>query len=223
MLGVSQLPTAQAFDEIQELAPPGAPLPYHRAVRSATAVLVAMVMAVACSGGSSESRPAATTGFPAPDVTAPRTVASRSVLEPDSVAGIPLGASKDQAAAVLGPATTTTSERDSAGSYQTLRWQLSGSRGLALSFRAGSRFSPGLTDWKTDIRGPATSAGIEVGSQMEAVVAAYGPLADFCCATKIASVERGGGRLVVMVLTSTGVTDRIVGGDPKAWIRTIEE
>lgn len=187
------------------------------------AVIVTMVAAVGCSGGGGRSGATATTGFPAPEVTASRTIASRAVIEPDSVAGIPLGATKDQAAAVLGPATTTTTERDSSGPYQTLRWQLSGSRGLALSFRAGSRFSPGLTDWRTDIRGPATAAGIEVGSELDKVVATYGPLADFCCATKVASVERGGGRLVVMVLKSTGVADRIVGGDPKAWMRTIEE
>jgi hypothetical protein len=55
------------------------------------------------------------------------------------------------------------------------------------------------------------------------VVAAYGPLADFCCASKVASIERGSGRLVVIVLNSTGMADRIVGGDPSAWMRTIEE
>ncbi len=185
--------------------------------------ILAMAVLVGCLGDSGERGVTATSGFPAPEVTASRTVASRSVLEPDSVAGIPLGATKDQAAAILGPATTTTSERDSAGTYQTLRWQLSGTHGLALSFRAGSRFSPGLTDWRTDIRGPATAAGIEVGSQAEKVIAAYGPLADFCCAAKIASVERGGGRLVVVVLNSNGLADRIVGGDPNAWMRTIEE
>ena len=184
--------------------------------------LVALLIFVAGCTGGGESAPVGI-GFPPPEVTAPPTMASRSVLEPDSVAGVPLGATRDQAAAVLGPATTTTSGRDSAGSYQTLHWQLSGNRGLALSFRAGSRFSPGLTDWRSEIRGPATAVGIEVGSTSDKVVAAYGPLADFCCASKVASIERGSGRLVVIVLNSTGMADRIVGGDPSAWMRTIEE
>lgn len=181
-----------------------------------------LLLAAGCSAGGGAAPPVAS-GFPAPEVTAPRTMASRSVLEPDSVAGIPLGATKDQAAAVLGPATTTSSRQDAGGSYQTLHWQLSGSRGLALSFRVGSSFSPGLTDWLSDIRGPATPAGIEVGSPMEKVIGAYGPLTDFCCASKAASIERGGGRLVVVVLNGTQVADRIVGGDPRAWMRTIEE
>lgn len=192
-------------------------------IRRRSGVLVAsLLFAAGCSGGG-EAAPPVTAGFPPPEVTAPRTMASRSVLEPDSVAGIPLGATRDQAAAVLGPATTTSSGQDSGGSYQTLHWQLSGNRGLALSFRAGSTFSPGLTDWRSNVRGPATAVGIEVGSPREKVTDAYGPLTDFCCASKVASIERGSGRLVVIVLNGTQMADRIVGGDPKVWMRTIEE
>lgn len=178
---------------------------------------------VGCSGGGGESPPAASAGFTPPEVTSPRTMASRSVIEPDSVAGIPLGATRDQAAAVLGPATTTSTGRDAAGSYQTLHWQLSGNKGLALSFRAGSKYSPGLTDWRSDIRGPATSTGVQVGDQADTVIAAYGPLADFCCASKAAAVEHGGGRMVVIVLNNTRIVERIVGGDPAAWMRTIAD
>ncbi len=87
--------------------------------RTAGVLAVMLMTFTAACSGSSEPKPAATTGFPPPEVTAARTIASRSILEPDSVAGIPLGATKDQAAAVLGPATTTTSARDSAGPYQT--------------------------------------------------------------------------------------------------------
>jgi hypothetical protein len=122
-----------------------------------------------------------------------------------------------------GTATTTPSRRGSAGTYQRLHWQLSGNRGLALSFRAGSRFSPGVTDWQSDIRGPATAAGVQVGDQADKVIAAYGPLADYGCATRVASIERGNGRLVVMVLNNTRIVHRIVGGDPNAWMRTIED
>lgn len=187
-----------------------------------TAAVLVMALAAGCSGGD-ESQPPSPAGFMPPVVTAPRTMASRSVVEPDSVAGIPLGATKDQAAAVLGNPTTTSTGRDSAGSYQTLHWQLSGNRGLALSFRAGSRFSPGLTDWRSDIRGPATSAGVEVGDVADKVIAAYGPLADLCCASKAASIESGGGRMVVIVVNNTRVVERIVGGDQTAWLRTIAE
>ena len=189
--------------------------------RRAGIAAVALVLG-GCSGGGGNSAPA-TSGFAPPEVTATRTVASRSVIEPDAVAGLPLGASKDQAAAVLGPATTTTSDRDAAGKYETLHWQLSGNKGLALSFRGGSRFSPGLTDWAADVRGPTTAAGVQVGDEADKVIDAYGPLAEFCCASRAAVVDRGGGRLIVIVLNTTRVTDRIIGGDPTAWMRTVQE
>ena len=202
----------------------------HRRARSlatlatlATLGMLVMVAAVGCSGGGPDSPPPTAPPFAPPAVTAPRTMASRAVIEADSVAGIPLGATRDQAAAVLGPATTTSSGRDSAGPYQTLHWQLSGNKGLALSFRAGSHFTPGLTDWRSDIRGPATSTGVQVGDQADTVIAAYGPLADFCCASKAAAVERGGGRMLVLVLNNTRIVERIVGGDPAAWMRTIAD
>jgi hypothetical protein len=166
-------------------------------------VAILLTVAVGCSSEDSGSPSTSATGFPAPEVTAPRTVASRSVLEPDSVAGIPLGATKDQAQAVLGPATTITSEKDSGGRYDTLRWQLSGGRGLSLSFRSGSRFSPGLTDWRADVAGPATAAGVQVGTAAGDVMAAYGALSPFCCRSKVASIERAGGRLVVVVPDGT--------------------
>ena len=190
------------------------------------AAVAVLAVAAGCSGsGSSRGASTATptSGYPAPDFNAPRTMASRSVIEPDSIAGIPLGATRDQASAVLGNPTTTSSHRDSAGPYETLHWQLSGVKGLALSWRSGSRYSPGLTDWQADIRGPATGAGVEVGTQADPVIAAYGALADFCCATKAAVVERGGGRLVVMVQNNTRLVTLIVAGDPVAYMRTIAE
>lgn len=175
----------------------------------------------ACSSGGGSANPAA--GFPPPEVTAAKTMASRAVMEADSVAGLPLGATRDQAAAVLGNPTTVTSEGDSAGSYEAHRWQLSGNRGLALSFRAGSRYTPGLTDWRADINGPRTIGGVQVGDTTDEVVAAYGPLAAFCCAAKVAMIERGGGKMIVIVRDNTGLVDTIVSGDPAAWMRTIED
>jgi hypothetical protein len=191
--------------------------------RAALAVVVAMLLTTGCSGGDSGSPSPSTTGFPPPVVTATRTVASRSVLEPDSVAGIPLGATKDQAQVVLGPATTITAERDSAGRYEALRWQLSGGKGLLLSFRGKSRFSPGLTDWRADVAGPATATGVAVGDPADQVIAAYGHLGPFCCRSKVATVERGGGRLAVVVPDGTQRVEFIVGGDPTTWMRTIED
>ena len=191
--------------------------------RRRAAIGLVVVVLGGCSGGGGGSSAPAATGFAPPEVTATRTLASRSIIEPDAIAGLPLGASKDQAAAVLGPATTTTSDRDSVGRYETLHWQLSGNKGLALSFRAGSRYSPGLTDWAADVRGPATSAGVQVGDQADKVIEAYGPLADFCCASKAAVVDRGAGRLIVLVLNNTRLTDRIIGGDSSAWMRTVQD
>jgi len=37
----------------------------------------------------------------------------------------------------------------------------------------------------------------------------------------IASVERGGGRLIVIVDNATGLVRQLIGGDPAFWSRSI--
>lgn len=166
----------------------------------------------------STSRPASTS------TTAARQTAAKAVIEPHQVAGIPLGATKSEAIAVLGPPTVTGQEADLSGKkYDYLRWQFSGNRGLFLNFRTDSVTSPLLTDWIASAPGPTTKAGTQVGDTAAKVVVAYGPLTGFCCESQVASVTQGPGRMIVIVPNESKTVSRIVGGDPGYWSRSIAD
>jgi len=166
-----------------------------------------------------------TTGRPAAATTTTRRpTAATAVIEADTVAGIPLGANKSQAIAVLGQPTRTSQENDLSGrKYDALYWDLSGNRGLSLAFGTESVTSPLLTDWKATGPGPATKAGVQVGDAAAKVTAAYGALGAFCCDTKVATVNQGAGRMIVIVGNASQKVDQIVGGDPAFWSRKIAD
>jgi hypothetical protein len=167
----------------------------------------------------STTRPGATT------TTSARVTAAKAVIEPHQVAGIPLGSNKSQAYAVLGPPTTTGQETDLSGKkYDYLRWEFGGGiRGLVLNYRTDSVTSPLLTDWAANAAGPTTKAGVQFGDTAAKVVAAYGPLTGFCCDTQVASVTQAGGRMIVIVPNASKTVNRIVGGDPAFWSRSIAD
>ncbi|HUR23083.1 MAG TPA: hypothetical protein VMZ73_04355 [Acidimicrobiales bacterium] len=161
---------------------------------------------------------------PAATSTTRRPAAATAVIEPDKVAGIPLGATKGQAIAVLGQPTRTTQETDLSGKkYDALAWDLSGNRGLSLAFGTDSATSPLLTDWRATFPGPVTKAGVQVGDTAAKVTSAYGALQPFCCDTKIANVNQGAGRMIVIVGNASQKVDQIVGGDPAFWSRKIAD
>ena len=208
--------------------------------RSVAALAFVALTAVACGSGDDDAAPAATTTTVAPSTTAaPTTTTTRApaattttrkptaataVIEPDSVAGIPLGATKSQAIAVLGQPTRTSQETDLSGKrYDALNWDLSGNRGLSLAFGTDSVTSPLLTDWKATGPGPATKAGVQVGDAAAKVTSAYGALEAFCCDTKIANLTQGPGRMIVIVGNASQKVDQIVGGDPAFWSRKIAD
>jgi hypothetical protein len=165
-----------------------------------------------------------TTRPPAATSTTRRPTPATAVIEPDTIAGIPLGATKSQAIAVLGQPTRTSQETDLSGKkYDSLSWDLSGNRGLVLAFGTESVTSPLLTDWKATGPGPATKAGVQVGDAAAKVTAAYGALQAFCCDTKVASVNQGAGRMIVIVGNASQKVDQIVGGDPAFWSRKIAD
>jgi hypothetical protein len=184
-------------------------------VTTATSVPTSTTLAPATS---TTRAPAATS------TTTARVTAATAVLEPHQVAGIPLGATKTQAIAVLGAATRSGQETDLSGKkYDYLSWDLSGSRGLSLAFGTDSVTSPLLTDWKATIAGPRTAGGVQVGDTAAKATAAHGALAAFCCDTKVASVTQSGGRMIVIVGNATQKVDQIVGGDPAYWSRKIAD
>lgn len=200
---------------------------------------LALVVLTACGSGDDEGAAPATTTTEAPTTTlAPATTSTRppatsttrkptpatAVIEPDTVAGIPLGATKSQAIAVLGPPTRTSQETDLSGKkYDALSWDLSGNRGLSLAFGTDSATSPLLTDWKATGPGPMTKAGVQVGDAVAKVLSAYGSLQTFCCDTRIANVTQGAGRMIVIVGNTSQKVDQIVGGDPAFWSRKIAD
>ncbi|MGH9277853.1 MAG: hypothetical protein ACRD12_07055 [Acidimicrobiales bacterium] len=195
----------------------GTPYPLRRLAALALP-LVVVVVAPACAGGSGTG--VAPTTVPRPTTTAGDTkvTAATAVVEPDSIGGIPLGATRQEAIEVFGPPDSTAEDQ--------LRWQFGGgtARGLTLFFRSGSTFSPGLTDWIATARGPVTAKGVGVGDGAGAVIAAYGALDPFCCETKVASVEQAGGRMIVVVGSyGTSAVGQVIGGDPKAWSRSIAD
>ena len=165
-----------------------------------------------------------TTRAPAATSTTRRPTPATAVIEPDTVAGIPLGATKSQAIAVLGQPTRTSQETDLSGKkYDALNWDFSGNRGLSLAFGTDSVTSPLLTDWKATAPGPVTKAGVQVGDAVAKVTSAYGALQAFCCDTKIATVNQGAGRMIVIVGNASQKVDQIVGGDPAFWSRKIAD
>lgn len=149
--------------------------------------------------------------------------ASSAVIEPDAVAGLPLGATKSEVLAVLGPPTKTGQETDLSGAtYDYLRWELDGNRGLTLNFRTPSVTSPRLTDWIATAKGPMTTLGVQVGDAATKVVAAHGALQPFCCDATVASVTQGGGRLIIVV-PDGGAVAQLIGGDESFWSRSIAD
>ena len=212
--------------------------------RFAGLALVALTFVACGSGDDDAAAPAATTTEAPATTLAPTTVApsptttrapaatsttrrptpATAVIEPDTVAGIPLGATKSQAIAVLGQPSRTSQETDLSGKkYDALYWDLSGNRGLSLAFGTDSVTSPLLTDWKATGPGPATKAGVQVGDAVAKVTSAYGALQPFCCDTKIANVNQGAGRMIVIVGNGSQKVDQILGGDPAFWSRKIAD
>jgi hypothetical protein len=209
--------------------------------RSVAALAFVALTAAGCGSGGDDTAAPATTTTVAPSTTAaPTTTTTRApaatttttrkptaataVIEPDSVAGIPLGATKSQAIAVLGQPTRTSQETDLGGRrYDALYWVFSGNRGLSLAFGTDSATSPLLTDWTASAPGPVTKAGVQVGDAVAKVTSAYGALQAFCCDTKIANVTQGPGRMIVIVGNASQKVDQIVGGDPAFWSRKIAD
>jgi hypothetical protein len=149
--------------------------------------------------------------------------ASTAVIEPDTVAGLALGANKTQVIAVLGTPTKTGQDTDLSGAkYDYLRWELDGNRGLTLNFRTPSVTSPLLTDWIATAKGPRTKSGIQVGDPASKVVTAHGALQNFCCDSKIASVKQGPGRMIIVVPNGSAV-GQLIGGDEAFWSRSIAD
>ena len=158
-----------------------------------------------------------------PTTTTARTTAAAAVIEPDTVAGLELGTNRSTAYAVLGQPSATGQETDLGGErYDYARWDLAGNRGLTLVFRSPGVTGPQLSHWHVTAPGPATALGIKVGDAAGAVVAAYGPLTPFCCGTEIASVSRGGGRMIVVVEPGANVRS-IYGGAESSWSRVIAD
>jgi len=185
---------------------------------TSTAAAVVTTTSTTAPAPTTTTRPAAGT------TTTARPSAARAVIEPAAVAGIPLGANKSQAIAVLGEPTARGQETDLSGSrYDYLRWDLSGNRGLTLNFRTGSVTSPLLTDWSSSAPGPVTKGGVQVGDAAAKVTAAHGALVVFCCETKVAALDEGVGRMIVVVDNATQKVTRIAGGDPGFWSRSIAD
>ena len=168
--------------------------------------------------------PTSTTRAGAATTTTARAGAAKAVIDAATVAGIPLGAGKSEAIAVLGPPTMTGQGTDVSGKkYDFLRWQISGNRGLTLNFRTESVTSPLLTDWIASAPGPVTTRGVQVGDGADKVTAAHGALVTFCCESKVASVMQGPGRMIVVVPDETRKVSQIIGGDPEYWSRSIAD
>lgn len=165
----------------------------------------------------------ATTAAPATTTTAAASKAATAVIEPDTVAGLPIGATKSEVIAVLGTPTRTGQETDLSGAkYDYLRWELDGNRGLTLNFRTPSVTSPRLTDWIATAKGPRTKSGIQVGDPASKVVTAHGALQAFCCDAKIASVKQGPGRMIIVV-PNGGAVGQLIGGDEAFWSKSIAD
>ena len=213
-------------------------------MRRALVLVVAPLVSLAACGGADDApvaagQPATTTAAAAPVATttaiAPATTAASTsttaaaskaataVIEPDTVAGIPLGATKTEVIAILGTPTSTGQDTDVSGArYDYLRWELDGNRGLTLNFRTPSATSPRLTDWIATAKGPRTKSGIQVADSATKVVAAHGSLQAFCCDARIASVKQGAGRLIIVVPNGGAVT-QVIGGDESFWSRSIAD
>jgi hypothetical protein len=216
ILALAALATASCGSGDDKAAPPtttAAPVP------TSTSTSAPATTSTARTGTSTTTtRPGAVTS------TTVRRTAATAVIGPASVAGIPLGATKAQAIAVLGQPTTSGQENDLSGKkYDFLTWRLDGNRGLTLSFGTESVTSPLLTDWMANATGPVTTGGVRVGDSAAKVTAAHGALLPFCCDTQVASVMEGGGRMIVVVPNATQKVASITGGDPAYWSRKIAD
>jgi hypothetical protein len=197
------------------------------------AILLTTLIAAGCGGGGRGASPGPTgspSGGPAPAAAsspppAPvHTAPSAAVVEPANVAGLPLGATKPEAVAVLGGPTSQRRDTDVGGSgYDSLRWDFDDDGGLVLNFRTESAMSPRLTDWSATAPGPRTPQGIQVADAEAKVVAAHGSLQPFCCDAKVASVQGGGGRMIIVVDDASGKVTQIIGGDENYWSRSIAD
>lgn len=194
--------------------------------KAAPSTTEAVATTVTTSGVSTTAEPAtATTAAGASSTTKVAGASFRTaVVEPDSVGGVDLGATKSEAIAVLGEPTATGIQEDLSGkTYDFLRWNIDGNRGLVLNFRTEAVTSPRLTDWLVTATGPATVKGIKVGDAMAKVTGAYGALQPFCCESQVASVTKGAGRMVVVVDSGAGTVTQIIGGDEAYWSRSIAD
>ncbi len=143
-----------------------------------------------------------------------------AVIEPDSVGGIPLGATAAEVEFALGTPTTRGRVTDLHGREVDFRtWQIQGDRGLVLSFPSTGASTPRVHHWSTHTPGPSTAKGVQVGDPASKVTAAYGPLEPFVVAgSHAATVERGGGTMVVVVDDASQQVDVIIGGDRESWM-----
>jgi hypothetical protein len=197
------------------------------------AILLTTLIAAGCGGGgrgASRGPTGSPSGGPAPAAAsspppAPvHTAPSAAVVEPANVAGLPLGATKPEAVAVLGGPTSQRRDTDVGGSgYDSLRWDFDDDGGLVLNFRTESATSPRLTDWSATAPGPRTPQGIQVADAEAKVVAAHGSLQPFCCDAKVASVQVGGGRMIIVVDDASEKVTQIIGGDENYWSRSIAD
>lgn len=149
---------------------------------------------------------------------------SSAIVEPDKVAGLRLGTTKEDAIAVLGPPTSDEQVEDTGGNpYVAVRWNVSDTGGLNLNFREGTTEAPLLTDWVASAPGPETTQGIQVGDPEEKVTSAYGELQEFCCDANVASLSRGDGRMIIVVGDQSHTVEQIIGGDEASWSRLIAD
>ena len=202
--------------------------------------MAALVLLAACGssdappGAASTTRPATpittsttkptSTTAPPPMATEPLSPAS-VVVEPDAVGSLLLGSTRDEAVAILGEPSRTSTFNDLSGQeYTALEWDLPDGRALGLNYRRGSKFSPGLTDWTAASPGPRTAKGIQVGHDQQTVEEAYGTLKPFIITGfHHAVVARNGTELRVLVSDATKKVERMFGGDPGAFSRSIAD
>jgi len=155
---------------------------------------------------------------PATTAAAGAGAAATARIEPNAIAGLPRGSNKSAAYERFGNPNASGQDTDRAGaSYEFLRWELSGNRGLTLYYRALGVTSPLLTHWQVTAPGPATARGIKVGDPASAAVAAYGPLEPSCCGALMVSVTEGGGKLVLLMDPAGTVVHQILGGTESSW------
>lgn len=180
-------------------------------------------------GGTSSTAPEATSTRPAiTSSTAPTRVDPlRAVMEPDTVAGLALGATRDDVRARLGSPTEVVQRRDSSGTYEAWFYQFTvpetANAGLYLGFRTGSRCSPNLTDWITNAAGPTTAAGVQLRDPESKVQASYPGAAQAVEGGRAYALKGRDGELRVLVADVSGAVVTVAGGDRTAWRRSFRD